>query len=284
MTKYAVTGASGQLGKLALDEMLAKVAAGDIVAVVRDPSKVEDYAAKGVEVRKADYDDPDSLKSAFEGVDRVLFISGNAVGERERQHGNVIDAAKQAGVSYLVYTSILKGADSPLTLKAEHVATERLLAGSGLNYDLMRCGWYSENYTGNLAASIESGAILGASGEGKVSSVTRGDIAAGAAAALTGSEGGKVYEIAGDEAWSMAEFAAEVSRQAGKPVEYRDLSEEAYAKVLEDAGIPPPFAEMLASTSALTALGALEDHSKDLSRLSGRPTTPIAETIKAALS
>ena len=283
MTKYAITGASGQLGKLALDELLAKVPAEDAVAVVRDPSRLADYAARGVDVRQADYNDPASLEAAFRGVDRVLFISGNAVGERELQHGNVIDAAKKAGVSYIAYTGILHGDSSPLLLKGEHVATEKLLAASGLNHDLLRCGWYSENYTGNLGASIEVGAIFGASGDGRISSASRADIAAGAVAALVGSEGGKVYEIAGDEAWTMAEFAAEVSRQAGKAVEYRDMGEEEYAKVLEGAGIPAPFAALLASTSALTAEGALEDHSGDLSRLAGRPTTPIAETIRAAL-
>jgi NAD(P)H dehydrogenase (quinone) len=283
MTTYAVTGASGKLGRLVLDELLGQTDAANVVALVRDPAALGDYASRGVQVRKADYDDPASLKTALQGVDRVLLISGNAVGERERQHGNVIAAAKEAGVSYLAYTSILKGDKSRLALAPEHVATEKLLAASGLNYDVLRNGWYSENYTGGLAQSLESGKIFGAVGQGKLSTASRQDLAAGAAAALLKGEGGRTYELAGDSGWTMDEFAAEVSRQAGKPVEYVNQSESDYAKVLEGAGLPPPVAAMLAGTSALSGQGELYDESKDLSRLSGRPTTPISETIAAAL-
>lgn len=283
MTTYAVTGATGKLGRLVLDEMLQKVDAGDVVALARDPMALSDYAAKGVQVRQADYDDPAGLDAALKGVDRVLLISGNAVGQRERQHGNVIAAAKNNGASYLAYTSILKGDKSPLALAPEHVATEALLKNSGLNYDVLRNGWYSENYTGGLAPSLASGKIFGAVGNGRLSTATRADFAAGAAAALVSGKGGDTYELAGDQSFTMPEFAAEVSRQAGKPVEYVNQSEADYAKTLEGAGLPPPVAAMLASTSALSGEGALYDDSKDLSRLSGRPTTPIGETIKAAL-
>lgn len=283
MTTYAVTGASGKLGRLVLDELLRQTDAANVVALARDPATLQEYDQRGVQVRKADYDDPASLKAALRGVDRLLLISGNAVGERERQHGNVIGAAKDAGVSYIAYTSILKGDKSRLALAPEHVATEKLLANSGLNYDLLRNGWYSENYTGALAQAVQSGKIFGAVGQGKLSTASRQDLAAGAAAALLRSEGGQTYELAGDSAWTMDEFAAEVSRQAGKPVEYVDQNEADYAKVLEGAGLPPPVASMLASTSALSGEGELYDEGRDLSRLSGRPTTPISETIAAAL-
>ncbi|AKH43820.1 NAD(P)H dehydrogenase (quinone) [Altererythrobacter atlanticus] len=283
MTTYAITGATGQLGRLALDELMLKVAPADIVALARDPAKLADYASKGVQVRQGDYDDPASLETALDGVDRVLLISGNAVGERKRQHGNVIDAAKKAGVSYIAYTSILHGDRSKLQLAPEHVATEKLLADSGLNYDLLRNGWYSENYTMGIGQSLETGVILGAAGDGRISSASRADFAAGAAAALVDGKGGSVYELAGDESWTMADFAAELSRQSGKTVEYKDLSEAEYAQVLEGAGLPPPVAAMLASTSALTAAGELHEESKDLSKLAGRPTTPISETIARAL-
>jgi NAD(P)H dehydrogenase (quinone) len=283
MTTYAVTGATGKLGRLVLDEMLRKVPAGEVVALARDPAALSDYAAKGVQVRQADYDDPASLDAALQGVDRVLLISGNAVGQRERQHGNVIAAAKKNGASYLAYTSILKGDKSPLALAPEHVATEALLKGSGLNYDVLRNGWYSENYTGGLAPSLASGKIFGAVGNGRLSTATRADFAAGAAAALVDGKGGDTYELAGDQSWTMQDFAAEVSRQAGKPVEYVDQPEAEYTRTLEGAGLPPPVAAMLAGTSALSSQGALYDESKDLSRLSGRATTPISETIKAAL-
>lgn len=283
MTTYAVTGATGKLGRLVLDDLLEQTDAANIVALARDPTALQAYDQKGVQVRKADYDDPASLEAALAGVDRVLMISGNAVGQRERQHGAVIEAAKKAGVSYLAYTSILKGDQSPLALAPEHVATEKLLADSGLNYDVLRNGWYSENYTMGLAPSLESGKILGAVGQGKLSTATRADFAAGAAAALLKGKGGDIYELAGDEAWTMQEFAEEVSRQSGRQVEYVNQAESDYAKTLEGAGLPPPVAAMLASTSVLSGEGALYDESKSLSRLSGRPTTPISQTIGEAL-
>src|SRR5690606_14513108 len=257
MTTYAVTGATGKLGRLVLDELLEQTDAANIVALARDPTALQAYDQKGVQVRKADYDDPASLEAALAGVDRVLLISGNAVGQRERQHGAVIEAAKKAGVGYLAYTSILKGDRSPLALAPGHVATEKLLADSGLNHDVLRNGWYSENYTMGLAPSLESGKIFGAVGEGQLSTATRADFAAGAAAALLKGKGGDVYELAGDEAWTMEDFAAEVSRQSGRQVEYVNQSESDYAKTLEGAGLPPPVASMLASTSVLSGEGAL---------------------------
>jgi NAD(P)H dehydrogenase (quinone) len=283
MTTYAVTGATGKLGRLVLDELLQKTDAANVVALARDPSALSDYAAKGVEVRQADYDDPASFDTALAGVDRVLLISGNAVGQRERQHGAVIDAAKKAGVSYLAYTSVLNAQGSKLALAAEHVLTEKLLEASGLNYDVLRMPWYSENYTGALAPSIEHGAIFGATGEGRLSTASRADLAGGSVGALLNSPGGKVYELAGDRSWTMDEFAAEVGRQAGKPVAYVNQSESDYAKTLESVGLPPPVASMLASTSYLSGFGELYSESKDLSTLSGRPTTPISDTIAEAL-
>lgn len=283
MTTYAVTGASGKLGRLVLDELLRQANPRDIVALARDPSALADYALKGIEVRAADYDDPASLEAALAGVDRVLLISGNAVGQRERQHGAVIEAAKAAGVSYLAYTSILNAQGSKLALAAEHAATEKLLEKSGLNHDLLRMPWYSENYTGALAPAIEHGAIYGATGDGKLATASRKDLAAAAAGALLRSPGGRTYELAGDHPWTMADFAAEVSRQAGKPVQYVNQSESDYAKTLEAVGLPPPVAGMLASTSYLAGFGELYSESKDLSELAGRPSTPIGETIAETL-
>lgn len=283
MTKYAVTGATGKLGRLVLDELLLKANPADIVALARDPAALAAYAQKGIDVRRADYDDPASIDAALKGVNRVLLISGNAVGQRERQHGAVIGAAKKAGVSYLAYTSVLNAQGSKLALAAEHVLTEKLLEKSGLNYDVLRMPWYSENYVGALGPSIEHGAIYGATGAGRLSTAPRGDLAAGSVGALLDSPGGKIYELAGDASWTMAEFAAEVSRQAGKPVSYVNQSEADYAKTLEGVGLPPPVAALLASTSYLAGFGELYSDSKHLSTLAGRPTTPISETIAAAL-
>ena len=191
MTKYAVTGATGKLGRLVLDELLRQANPADIVALARDPAALADYALKGIDVRRADYDDAASLDAALAGVDRVLLISGNAVGQRERQHGAIMEAAKQAGVSYLAYTSVLNAQASRLMLAAEHAATEKLLEASGLNFDVLRMPWYSENYTMALAPAIEHGAIYGATGEGKLATASRADLAAAAVGALLRSPGGR---------------------------------------------------------------------------------------------
>jgi NAD(P)H dehydrogenase (quinone) len=283
MTTYAVTGATGKLGRLVLDEMLRKVAPGDVVALARDPAALSDYAMKGVQVRQADYDDPASLDAALEGVDRVLLISGNAVGQRGRQHGNIIEAAKKAGAGYLAYTSILNARESKLALAPEHKETEEILEQSGLNHDVLRMPWYSDNYVGGIAPAVEHGAIYGASGEGRFSTASRADLAAGAAAALVNGKGGDIYELAGDESWTMDQFAAEVSKHSGKPVKYVNQSEADYAKTLEGNGLPPPVAALLASTSYLAGEGQLFNDERQLSKLSGRPTTPIGETIRQAL-
>jgi NAD(P)H dehydrogenase (quinone) len=283
MTTYAVTGATGKLGRLVLDEMLRKVAPGDVVALARDPAALADYAARGVQVRQADYDDPASLDAALQGVDRVLLISGNAVGQRGRQHGNVIEAAKKNGVTYLAYTSILNARDSKLALAPEHKETEEILEQSGLNHDVLRMPWYSDNYVGGIAPAVEHGAIYGASGEGRFSTASRADLAAGAAAALVNGKGGDIYELAGDESWTMDQFAAEVSKHSGKPVKYVNQSEADYTKTLEGNGLPPPVAALLASTSYLAGEGQLFNDERQLSKLSGRPTTPIGETIRQAL-
>jgi len=284
MTKYAVTGASGQLGRHVLDTLLTKVAASDIVAVVRDPAKLADYSAKGVDVRAGDYDAPETLASALEGVDRLLLISGNALGQRPRQHAAVIDAAKQAGVGYIAYTSILRADTTPIKLGDEHRQTEASLAASGISYDLLRNGWYNENYIGALKAQVEAGVITGAQGDGKINSATRADLGAGAAEVLVSGKGGEIYNLAGDNGWTMAEFAAEVSRQSGKEVTYIDMNEPDYAASLVEIGLPEYIAKVAANSGYSTSLGALEEDSGTLGRLIGRPTTPIADTIRAALA
>ncbi|WEK48281.1 MAG: SDR family oxidoreductase [Candidatus Andeanibacterium colombiense] len=283
MTTYAVTAASGQLGRLVLDALLEKVAATDVVALARDPAKLSDYARRGVSVRVGDYDQPETLATGLAGVDRLLLISGSALGERPRQHQAVIDAAKAAGVSYIAYTSILHADRSPIKLGAEHRATEASLAASGLAYDLLRNGWYNENYIHSLKAQVAAGEITGAQGEGKINSASRADLAEGAAAVLVNGKGGDIYELAGDHGWTLAEFAAEVSRQAGKPVAYRNYNEEDYAQSLVAIGFPEYIAKVIANSGYSTSLGALEESGGTLGRLIGRPTTPIAETIRAAL-
>lgn len=277
---YAIAGASGQLGRLALAELVARVGADKVVALVRDPAKLADA---GVEVRHADYDKPETLEPALAGVERLLLISGNAVGARVPQHAAVIDAAKAAGVKLVAYTSILHADSSTIGLAGEHRATEDLLRASGLAFVLLRNGWYNENYTGALAPSVAHGAIIGAAGEGRIASATRADYAAAAAVALVSAQGGEIYELAGDEAFTMAQFAAQVSVAAEKPVAYVNMTKEAYAAALEGVGLPGFLCQMLADSSFESSKDQLFDDSHTLSRLIGRPSTPIAETIAAAL-
>ncbi|MCB0047411.1 MAG: SDR family oxidoreductase [Caldilineaceae bacterium] len=280
-----VTGASGQLGRLVIRELLKSLPAGQLAAAVRSPEKVADFADLGVHIRKADYTQPDTLATAFSGADKVLFISANEVGRRVSQHANVITAAKEAGVGLVGYVSILHAAGSPLNLAEEHRQTEALLAESGVPHVLLRNGWYTENYTGGIPTALQYGTLMGCAGDGKISSATRADFAAGAAAVMSADgQAGKVYELAGDEAYTLSEFAAELSAQAGKQVSYQNLSEDAYAQALQNAGVPAPFAMTLAQSETGASQGGLFDDSKTLSKLIGRPTTPLRESIQAALN
>lgn len=281
---YAVTGASGQLGRLVIDDLLGRVPADQIVALVRDPAKLADLASRGVVVRAFDYDAPDTLEPALAGVERLLLISSNEVGRREAQHRAVIDAAKTAGVGYIAYTSILHADRSPLGLAVEHRATEVLVEGSGIAYALLRNGWYNENYTVGAGAAIAHGAVIGSIGDARVSSASRADYAAAAATLLAaGDTGVRIYELAGDTAFTHPEFAAMLAEVSGKPVVYVDMPEAEYRAALEGAGLPAGLAAMLADSSAKAADGALFDDGHALTKLIGRPTTPLIASIRAAL-
>lgn len=282
-----VTGASGQLGRLVLAELRARAPAARLVGLVRDPAKAPELAALGVELRVADYSDPESLAAALQGADKLLLISSSEVGQRLSQHRNVIDAARGAGVKLLAYTSLLRADTSPMELANEHKATEDYLRASGLPYVLLRHGWYTENRLASLDAALEHGVVLGAAGKGRIASAARADYAAAAAVVLSAelsTQAGRVYELAGDSAYTLGEYAAEIARQSGKPVVYRNLPEADYRAALEAAGLPPPFAAMLAESDAKTAGGSLDDDGRALSRLIGRPTTTLAETLRQALA
>lgn len=281
----AVTGASGHLGRLAIEALLARgVPAGEIVAVVRTPEKVADLAGRGVQVRRAAYEAPDALRAAFRGVDKVYFISGSEVGQRIPQHRNVIEAAKASGVGLVVYTSAPHADTAEYRLAEEHRETERMIRESGVPYVILRNGWYMENYTRQIAEALEHGGIFGCAGEGRVSAATRADLAEAAAVVLTtpGHEG-KTYELGGDEAFTMAEFAAELSRQADDEVVYKDFPFDNYVKVLVSYGVPEPFARLLADSDLGVGRGELYIDTGDLSRLLGRPATTMKEAIAAAL-
>jgi len=277
----AVTGATGQLGRIVVAKLTEKVAPGEIVALARDPNKAADL---GVAVRQADYDRPETLEPALAGVDTLLLISGSEVGKRASQHATIIAAAKAAGVGRIVYTSLLHADTSSLGLADEHRATEAALKASGIPFTLLRNGWYTENYAGSIASAAQSGTLYGSAGEGRIASATREDFAEAAVAAAT-DEGhvGKIYELAGDERFTLAELAAEIARQTGKPVTYMDLPEADYAKALEGAGLPAPVAQAVAGYDAETAKGALDDESRQLSALIGRPTTSLSAAVARVL-
>ncbi|MDP5239823.1 SDR family oxidoreductase [Uliginosibacterium sp. 31-16] len=280
-----ITGASGQLGRLVIEALLKKIPASEIVATVRKPESVADFAARGVQVRIADYDRPETLASAFAGAAKLLLISASEVGRRLPQHRAVIEAAKAAGVGLVAYTSILHADTSPLPLAAEHKATEALLAESGLPHVLLRNGWYTENYLASVPVALQHGAVFGSAGEGRISSASRADYAEAAAAVLlTSDQAGKVYELAGDGSYTLAELAAEIGRQAGKSVVYTDLPEADYTGALIAAGLPDWLAGLLASSDVGASKGGLFDTSRSLSQLIGRPTTPLVESLRHALA
>lgn len=280
----AITGATGQLGHLVLQNLLKTTAASQIVAIVRNPAKAEALSQQGIVVRQADYTDEAAFTAALQGVDKLLLISSSEVGQRTPQHRNVIHAAKAAGVKFIAYTSLLHADKSPLGLHVEHVETEKMLADSGIPYALPRNGWYTENYLASAPPALEHGVFIGAAGDGKIASATRADYAE-AAARVIAEEGhaGKVYELAGDEAWTLSELAAALSKQSGKNVVYQNLSEADFAAALKSVGLPAGLADMLADSDVGAAKGGLFDDSRTLSALIGRPTTPLAESIKGIL-
>lgn len=280
----AITGATGQLGQHVFANLLNTTAANQLVAVVRNPAKAEALSQKGVVVRQADYGDEAALTKALQGVDKLLIISSSEVGQRAPQHRNIINAAKAAGVKFIAYTSLLHADTSPLGLADEHVATEKMLADSGIPYALLRNGWYTENYLASAPAALEHGVFIGAAGEGKIASATRADYAAAAARVIAGDgHAGKVYELAGDHGWTLSELAAELAKQSGKNVVYQNLSQADFAAALKSVGLPAGLADMLADSDIGASKGGLFDDSHTLSKLIGRPSTSLAESIKGIL-
>jgi NAD(P)H dehydrogenase (quinone) len=278
--KIGVTGATGQLGRFVVDSLKNKVSADNIIALVRNPTKA---AETGVEVRAFDYNTADA--TALEGIEKLLLISGSEIGQREQQHARVIAAAKAAGVKHIVYTSLLHADSSSLSLAAEHKATENILKNSGLAYTILRNGWYTENYTGSVGGAIAAGAFVGCAADGKISSAVRADFAEAAAVVLTsGDHVGKTYELSGDESYTLADLAAEISRQTGQSIPYTNLSETEYAQVLASHGVPEGFAAAIAGWDAAVANGDLFDNSRSLSKLIGRPTVSLAKAVADAIA
>lgn len=280
--KIGITGATGHLGRLVVKQLKEKVAADHIVALVRNTQKA---AELGVESRIFDYDKPETLSGSLQGIDHLLLISGNEIGQRKTQHENVIRAAQEAGVKWIVYTSLLHADTSSLSLAEEHLLTEKALQSSGIPYTILRNGWYTENYTASVPAAITHGVLIGSAGEGQISSAARADYAEAAAVVLTSSnEQGKVYELVGDEAYTLADLAAEISKQTGKTIPYQNLSEAEYTAALIGAGLPEGLAAAFASFDVGASKGDLYDNNKQLSSLIGRPSTTLAAAVREALA
>lgn len=280
----AITGATGQLGRLVIEALVKKIPAGQLIAAVRSPEKTADLARQGVQVRAADYNKPETLVAAFAGVEKLLLISGSEVGQREAQHKAVIDAAKTAGVKFIAYTSLLHADKSPLGLGIEHRATEALLQASGVPFALLRNGWYSENYAASIAPALAHHAFIGAADRGRIASASRQDYAEAAAEVmLRDDQAGKVYELAGDDHYTLAQFTAEIAAQSGEKVDYINLPQAEFADALKNAGLPEGLADMLADSDAGAAQGGLFDDSHTLSKLIGRATTPYQDVIRAAM-
>lgn len=280
----AITGATGLLGQHVIENLLQTVPAGQIVAIVRNPAKGASLSRKGISVRQADYNDEASLIRALQGVEKLLLISSSEIGQRVTQHRNVINAAKSVNVKFIAYTSLLHADTSPLSLHTEHVETEKMLADSGILYTLLRNGWYTENYLASVPAALEHGVFIGEAGDGKIASAARADYAAVAARVISeDGHAGKVYELAGDEAWTLSHLAKELTEQSGKNVVYQNLSQADFVAALKNAGLPDKLSEMLADSDIGASEGGLFDDSHTLSKLIGRPTTTLAESIKSIL-
>jgi len=283
--RILVTGASGQLGRLVIADLLRTTPANQIAALVRSDKAAASLSALGVIARLGDYNDVGALEKAFSGIERLLLISSSEIGQRAAQHRKVIQAARHSHVKLLAYTSVLRAPASPLGLAEEHRLTEASLRESGIPFVLLRNGWYTENYTASIPSALAHGAFLGSASEGRISSAARADYAAAAAAVLIseGDQEGRTYELAGDEPYTLAQFAKELSRQTGKNIAYHNLPEPEFKALLVGAGLPEAVAQLLADSDRGASQGALFDDGHQLSRLIGRPTTPFAVTITAAL-
>ena len=279
--KIAITGATGHLGRLVISKLKKKIPSENIIALTRSIEKAKEL---DVAVREFDYEKPAILQPALKDVDTLLLISASEIGKRLSQHKNVIEAAKHSNVKWIVYTSLLHADNSSIGLAAEHKGTEELLKETGIALTVLRNGWYTENYTSSVPGAIRGNAFLGCAGKGKISLAARADYADAAVAVLTGSgHSGKIYELAGDNAYTLSDLAAELSRQTGKNIPYKDLSEKEYAKALTGFGVPEPFAKAIAGWDTGASKNDLFDDSHQLSQLTGKPTTPLAVSVAEAI-
>jgi NAD(P)H dehydrogenase (quinone) len=279
--KIGVTGATGQLGTLVINELKKRIPNDEIVALVRSPEKATKL---GVEIRKFDYSNRDGLTDSLKGIDRLLLISSNEIGQRAKQHLNVIESAWKNGVKWIVYTSLLRADKSSLSLAPEHHTTEQAIIDSGIDYTILRNGWYTENYANTIKGAVDGGAYIGSASNGRISSASRADYAEAAAVVVTDeSHKGKIYELAGDDSYTLHDLAAEVSKQTGKKIPYKNMTEGEYIEALKSFNVPGPLAEAIAGWDISASKDDLYDDSNQLSQLIGRPTTPLSKSVREAL-
>jgi NAD(P)H dehydrogenase (quinone) len=280
-----ITGATGELGHQVVERLVFKVPPKDICLAVRSVHRAERLSGYGVRIAPADYDVPDSLSAVFSGAEQVLLISSSDIGRRVSQHKAVINAARSAGVKHLVYTSMLHADTSTLAIADEHRHTENAIRESGLPFTILRNGWYTENCRIKLRIAMHRGFLLGSAGNGAQSIATRGDYAESAVAALTGkTQPGRVYELAGDVAWSYADMASELSKLVERDIGYRNVSSGEHHKILREAGVPATFADFLVDVDRAMAGGELLDDSHDLQTLIGRQATPLPRYLQGMLA
>ncbi|WP_308466212.1 SDR family oxidoreductase [Rathayibacter soli] len=280
-----VTGATGHLGRLVIESLLARgVEPEQIVAAGRNVQKIADFAERGVTVAPIDYDDPATLERAFAGADTLLLISASEVGHRLQQHLNVIDAAVAAGVGRIVYTSAPHADDTALAVAPEHKATEAAITASGLPFTILRNGWYTENYVSVLEQARTTGTVLASVGDGRVASASRADYADAAAVVLI-EDGhvGRVYEVTGDVAWSFDDLADAISSIIDRSVVYTPVSSDEHLRILTDAGLDAGTAGFVVALDGNIRDGLLGETNGELRGLIGRPTTPLAEGLSAAI-
>jgi len=281
-----ITGASGQLGRCTAELLLDQVEPSTVVLVSRRPEELADLAARGAETRRGDFDDPASLGDAFAGGERLLLISTDAIGRRVNQHANAIDAAKDAGIRAIAYTSIPDPtAENPAIVATEHRETEALLLASGLKWTLLRNALYNELRIDEARAALASGTLHHNQGDGRSAFVSRDDCAAVAAAWLAGGteHDGRTYDVTGPELLGADDLARTYSAVGGSPVTAENLDDDAFAAALQAGGLPPEVAGLLASFGAAIRGGHLDQRSTAVEDLVGRPPRTFAETLTGAL-
>jgi len=280
--KYAITGASGQLGRLTADELLERVPASDVVLITRRPESLAEYAARGVEVRAGDFTDPATLPAALAGIDRLLLVSTDAAGTRLPGQVAAVQAAAQAGVRRIAYTSITRPEPAnPAAVVADHAGTEQALRDSGTHWTMLRNAIYADMQVPVLQQAAATGQLVTNVGGGQYAYVTRADCAAAAAAALVSDDADDtIFDITGPDSLSSNDLAALAGKLGSTDVAVVDVDDAAYvAGLVEHAGLPEPVAQLLASFHQAARLGYFEAVSDDFTKLTGRPATPLGALL-----